>query len=218
MSGRIGLSVWAFVGTLSFAFLSGAIATWLSFEVRWTFSFKGGPLANADWWAAAGTWVIGIAAAAIAVRTYSHSRSEANTARLRHLEATRLLVVDALVIEGMIQRFLDAEDQRKTWEDFIDLINSVKLSCAEVKVDSASLSHIPYAALGSLIVINRRMQGLVNVLDTTDVFARGDNAKDAVVGSDQLDALRRIRDFAAKLGPECDEFYRAIDAEIAKIR
>lgn len=168
----------------------------------------------ADWWAAAGTWVIGLGASAVAVMTYFHGRSEARRVRRAHLENAAISVVSAATTRSTMERFLDPKGGAKTWYDLQRLLENLANDCADIGIDPAASTHLPVEGIKALVLINRRLRGLRHIFANGKELQRGDRDIDSEIGNEQLEAIEHLMDFCAELEAACDSFAEIIEMEL----
>jgi membrane protein implicated in regulation of membrane protease activity len=172
----------------------------------------------ADWWAAAGTWVIGLGASAIAVMTYMHGRAETTRVRRAYLAGAAVSVVSAATTTATMQRFLEPSDKAKTWGDLQNLVETLMDDCAEIKIDPSAATHVPLEAIRFLVIINRRLRGLRHIFATGVELQRGEREISSAIGEEQIESIAELRDFCVELESDCDSFAAAIRGELEQIK
>lgn len=202
----------ALAAAVAFSFGVGAATVWITSDLSW--QLPGDDTGSkADWAAAYGTWVLGIAASAIAIGTYVHGRKQARASRIAVLDATRLLIADALSLEVTVSRLLM---DGKRWVDLSHSMKLLEASSAPIKVDSMALGHIPFQASRKLVSINNKLAAFrVMLTDSRFIQVDGKPPLDPL-DELQLTALRLLADYLKDLDVDCTEFVRIITAESRK--
>lgn len=195
---------------VAFAFAAGAATVWITADLSW--QLPGDDTGSkADWAAAYGTWVLGIAASAIAVGTYVHGRRQDRASRVAVLDATRLLIVDAISLEVTISDLLK-EDRR--WVDLQHGLRLMEAASAPIKVDSLALTHLPFAASRKLVSINSRLAAFrASLFDNRIIQLEGKTLSDPLDEVQRL-ALKGLADFLKPLDQDCEDFVRIIKTTI----
>lgn len=197
---------------VAFAFVMGAATVWITADLSW--QLPGDDTGSkADWAAAYGTWVLGIAASAVAIGTYVHSRRQERASRIAVLDSTRLLITDAISLEVTVSSLLKSG---QTWGDLKYSLKLLEAACAPIRVDSVALGHIPYAVSRKLVTINNRLSAARGMFsDPRFIFLEGKSMADPM-DDEQRESLKLILQFLEKLDEDCAAFVKLIKAEIAK--
>lgn len=197
---------------VAFAFLAGAATVWITADLSWQLPGNNTG-SKADWAAAYGTWVIGIAASAIAVGTYVHGRRQERASRIAVLDATRLLIADAISLEVTVSGLLKED---RSWADLQQGLRLMEAAALPIKVDSLALVHLPYAASRKIVSINNRLAAFRSALaDSRIIHLEGKTLSDPL-DELQKEALKELLGFLAPLDEDCEAFVRIVKTEISK--
>lgn len=198
----------AFGAAVAFSFFVGAATVWITADLSWQLPGDNSG-SKADWAAAYGTWVLGIAASAVAVGTYVHSRKQERASRVAVLDATRLLIADAVSLDVTVNGLLK---EGKRWVDLSQSLKLLEASSAAIKIDSMALSHMPYAAGRKLVSINNRLAAFRAMLTDARIIRLEGKSPREPLDDLQREALQLILDFLKPLDEDCKAFVRIIVA------
>ncbi|CAM4314126.1 Transmembrane protein [Stenotrophomonas pavanii] len=165
--------------------------------------FEAGNLA--DWVAALGTWVIGVAATFVAVVTFLYTRAQGRGVRSALLKSARFITADALWIEIEISAFLDRPEERQKWRHLKKMLKECHVRSEPIKIDSAALPYVPDEANKTLAFINTRLRGLRTLMES-DAWKEPEGKGDEFIGKDLLEALGGIHSFAKEIDEYCEDF------------
>lgn len=190
-------------------FVAGGASVWTLFGADWSYSLNLGTGTRADWVAAFGTWVIGVAATAVATITFFYTRKHGLGTRAALLSSTRFLTADALWLEVEVKSFLDAPKERQTWRHLRRMVDECHVRSETVKIDSSALPHIPHEASRKLVSINNRLRGFRSLM-ASDALKMPAGKGGEFVGDQLLDQLKEVHRFSQELDEYCNDFSRIL--------
>jgi hypothetical protein len=197
------------IGATVAAFVAGGVSVWALFGAKWSYSLNFGTGTRADWVAAFGTWVIGVAATAVATITFFHTRRHGLGTRAALLSSTRFITADALWLEVEVRSFLDGSEQQQTWRQLRKMVDECHIRSETIKIDSSALPHIPHEASRKLVSINNRLRGFRSLM-ASDSLKMPAGKDSEFVGHQLLDQLREVHEFSKELDEHCNDFSRIL--------
>ncbi|MHC1662506.1 hypothetical protein [Stenotrophomonas maltophilia] len=176
---------------------------------------------DADWWAAIGTWAIGVMAAYIAVHSSKEAAKrelerakEDDRKRVAHLVSARALMADPSTAALVMRRFIDRPSAERTWRRMRISMESTLMSVQHLNFTSEMMAHLPHEAIKKYVTICHQMRAVRYMFDTPDAFSPEGVDQDSVVSAALIDGWNNTLKFASNLERDCQEFFRLLDAEI----
>lgn len=207
------------VGATVVGFFAGAASIWMLFGEKWSYSLDLGTGSRADWVAAAGTWVIGCAAAYYARQAHMHRKDEVREQRARSAKGAKAWltladtsVINASVIKAQVEDFLqEADTERPEVWHWDDLLKRVALNAKDVVLPSEVTDLLDEDAIREIVRLNFALDAIRGTVARGQGYI-SDYAGDVDRKIDDTDmrVTREILGFAVKAHENCAEFKRLV--------
>jgi len=170
----------------------------------------------ADWVAAAGTWVIGIAAAWVAYTAHKRNERELDSASkrrqdevvsLRALASTELM--NAYGLADPLTEFIAAEASKRTVKRLRRLIARIERDAQPVRIGSDVMAAIPVDSVIDIKNINNNLEyirDLTSILSDS-IGARAKNHDDDLSHDVDLDVVKAAKEYADEIEAHCLTFF-----------
>lgn len=208
--------------------LLGGAVSWWAFGVPRGVDLAADNGNTADWVAAVGTWIIGLAAAYYAHQSHLQRLDEIREKRLADFERKDAFLSGA-VLSGLhirsvaddIESFLELSEDSRYVLQLRDLMERLEENVVDVKFSDETLAAFPSKAVTKLAAINNRAEGLRRLMKSVSGYLDGTLLKVRPPGDDVLltDAdnkmLRNMLEVAKGIREIYDEYFDLlVDAKV----
>jgi hypothetical protein len=207
------------VGATVVGFVAGAASVWMLFGEEWSYSLDFGTGSRADWVAAAGTWVIGCAAAYYARQAHMHRKDEVREQRTRSARGAKAWltladtsIINAKVIKPQVEAFLEEADSERpeVWH-WDDLLKRVALNAKDVVLPSEVTDLLDEDAIREIARLNFALDAIRGTVARGQGYIadyKGDvNRK---IDDTDMKVTRDILGFAMRAHENCTEFKKLV--------
>jgi hypothetical protein len=170
----------------------------------------------ADWVAAAGTWVIGFAAAWVAYIAHKRNERELDSASrrrqeevisLRALASTQLM--NAYGLADPLTEFIAAEASERTVKRLRRLIALIERDAQPVTIGSDVMAAIPVDSVIDIKTINNNLEFIrdLTLILSDSIGSRAKNHDDDLSHDIDLDVIKAAKKYADEIEARCLAFF-----------
>jgi hypothetical protein len=174
----------------------------------------------ADWLAAAGTWVIGIAAGWVAYTAHKRNEQELDSANkrrqnevisLRALAATEL--TNAYCLVSPLAAFIADDASGRTMKSIRRLIAQINRDAQAVRIESNVMAAIPMEGVMSIKSINNNLEYIRDLAEAlSNSFKSRAKSHDDDLSSDvDLHIIETMKKYADEIEAACLAFFELAD-------
>jgi len=220
MERRFGLTIVAGIGGA--AFVAGACVGWFALGAPRGVDLVADNGSTADWVAAIGALVTGLAAVYFAGQAHLHRVGEVNlaaarsqTAKKANLTLAAALAAPPMTIKNSFEEFFRVcEDSRPVYFDVRDLFERVKVRAGRLEVSQEALSYLSVAAVATLANVNNGLVSLSRSIDIAMEFIGPEAVEgDALVDPRIIEELRTFEEVIDDIHSNSDKFMALLIAE-----